>query len=265
MDAAGGDGGGALGQEIGEAAGLGGVGVETGEIAVVDADDGGGEIEDAPGVGFVVDFDEAFEADALGEGGEGGEGFVVEDADDEEHGVGAHGGGFVDLIGIEDEVLAEDREVGNAAGAFQVLGGALEEGGFGEDGEGGGAARFVGGGKIGGIEIGADVAEGGGGALDFGDDADAGTGEGGGEAAEVVALGGQAFEIGLRPQAAGGGDFGPLGGEDLIEEGHESLDRINRIYRMDRINRTEIRELKMGLRSRVESCSSCKSCHPVWF
>jgi hypothetical protein len=29
-----------------------------GEVAVVDADDGGGEVDDAAGVGFVVDFDE---------------------------------------------------------------------------------------------------------------------------------------------------------------------------------------------------------------
>ncbi len=223
MDAAGGDGGGAPGEHGGEAGGLGGVGAEMGEVAVVDADDRRGEIEDAPGIGFVMDFDEAFEADALGEGGEGGKGIVIEDADDEEHGVGAHGGGFIDLVGVEDEVLAQDGEVGDAAGAFQVLGGAFEESGFGEDGQSGGAAGFVGGGEIGGIEIGADVAEGGGGAFDFGDDADAGAGEGGGEAAEVVAFGGEAFEIGLRPEAASGGDFSLLGGEDLIKKRHKSF------------------------------------------
>jgi hypothetical protein len=223
VDAAGGDDGGALGQEGGEAGGLGGVGVEMGEVAVVDADDGGGEVEDAAGVGFVVDFDEAFEADAEGEGVEGGQLVVVEDADDEEHGVGAHGGGFVDLVGVEDEVLAEDGELDDVAGALEVLGGAFEEGGFGEDGEGGGAAVLVGGGEVAGVQVGADVAEGGGGALDFGDDADAGAGEGSGEAAEVVALGGEAFELGLGLERAGGGDFGLLGGKDLIKKRHKNF------------------------------------------
>jgi hypothetical protein len=145
----------------------------------------------------------------VGEGVEGGELVVVEDAHDEEHGVGAHGGGFVDLVGIENEVLAEDGEVDDVAGALEVLGGALEEGGFGQDGEGGGAAVLVGGGEVAGMQVGADVAEGGGGALDFGDDADAGAGEGFGEAAEVLALGGEAFELGLGLEPRGRRRFRP--------------------------------------------------------
>ncbi|OQC58836.1 MAG: hypothetical protein BWX54_00910 [Verrucomicrobia bacterium ADurb.Bin018] len=166
----------------------------------------------ATGVGFVVDFNEGVEAEVVGEGEEVAELGIVEDADDEEHGVGAHGGSFVNLVGGDDEVFAKDGEGGCGAGLLEVGGGAFEEGGFGEDGEGSRAAGGVGAGEGGGGEVGGDVAEGGGGAFDFGDDADAGGVEGGGEVAEVGAPGGEGFEGSEGGVGFGGGDFGAFGG-----------------------------------------------------
>ena len=206
--------------------GEGEVHVEGGEVAVVDAEEAGVEVEGAFEFGFVVDFEEGVEAGELGGVAEAGEGVVVEGADDEEDGAGAGFGGFNDLDGVHHEVLAEAGNV--AVGGDlelddvpEVAEGAAEEFFVGEDGDGVGAGVGVAAGLLGGVGESGDVAGGGGAALDFGDDAEAaglveGLGEGGAGAGDL----GEAGEFAVADGAEARGDFAALVGEDFGEFVH---------------------------------------------
>lgn len=57
-----------------------------------------------------MDLEEDGEAVFVGAAQAGGEGGVIEAFGDEEDGVGAQGAGLGDLIGVDDEVFAEDGE-----------------------------------------------------------------------------------------------------------------------------------------------------------
>ena len=68
----------------------------------------------------------------------------VERRDDQQQRVGARGRGLVDLIGVDDEVLAQDRQDRRRAGGAQVVERAAEVRPLGEDRERGRAAALVG-------------------------------------------------------------------------------------------------------------------------
>ena len=70
---------------------------------------------------------------------------VAEGGDDQQHRVGAVDRRLVELVGIDDEVLADDRQVAGRAGGAQVGQRAAEMRFVGEDREGGRPAPLVGG------------------------------------------------------------------------------------------------------------------------
>ena len=65
---------------------------------------------------------------------------------------------FDHLVGVDDEILAQHRQAGGGARRDQILVAALEIGRVGQHREAGRAARLIGAGEGGGIEIGADQA-----------------------------------------------------------------------------------------------------------
>ena len=132
----------------------------------------------------------------------------------------ADGAGFIDLVFVKDEVLAEDGGAGGS-GAFldggQVFGGALEVG-IGDYRYGGGAVLGVGGGQGWRVEVGAEEALGGGRLFDFGDEADAGAAQGGGEVQGRGAGGDALAQFGQGDGGAGGCQLGALLGYDAVED-----------------------------------------------
>ena len=52
---------------------------------------------------------------------------VVEDRADQQHGVRAEGAGLVDLVGVDDEVLAQQRQIDDAPDGFEVGEATLEK------------------------------------------------------------------------------------------------------------------------------------------
>ena len=73
---------------------------------------------------------------------------VVGDArHDDEDAIGAPGAGLVDLVGLEQEILAQGRQAGGLAGLREVFGPALERGLVGEHREAGRAALRIGAGE----------------------------------------------------------------------------------------------------------------------
>jgi hypothetical protein len=94
---------------------------------------------------------------------------ALEGGDDEQDAVCAHGARLVDLVGVDDEVLAQHRQVAGGAGFLQVFGRALEEAPVGEHREAGGAGARIASGDVGGAEVGAQQALAGAGLLDLGD------------------------------------------------------------------------------------------------
>ena len=80
------------------------------EVAVVDPDHVRAELERAVEVGLVVDLDQAVEVEQPRLLVEQAEGVVVERADDQQHRVRAVDRGLVELVGVDDEVLAQDRQ-----------------------------------------------------------------------------------------------------------------------------------------------------------
>ncbi len=119
------------------------VGAQRAEVAVVDADQGGVAPQRAVELGFVVYLDEDFEAQRAGLGGELGQLSAGESGGDEKDAVRTCEAGFDDLVGIQDEVLAEDGQRNRGACGLQVGEGALELGVLGENGEAGGAGARV--------------------------------------------------------------------------------------------------------------------------
>ena len=164
------------------------VGGHGAEVAIVDAEQavaGVGEADvgaDAEQGVDVVDFDEGGELQLGGEDEQVDELALGETICDEEDGVGAVDAGFVELIGVDDEILAEDGEWDFGADLLEVGQFALEVFPIGETTDGDGAGVVVLAGDGDGVEVFADESGGGAGLFDFGDDVDVGV------------LGGDGFE-----------------------------------------------------------------------
>ena len=91
-----------------------------------------------------MDLDQAVEVEAARLVVELAQLVVVEGADDQQHRVGAVDRRLVELVGVDDEVLAQDRQVAGGAGRAQVLERAAEVALVGEHRERRRAAALVG-------------------------------------------------------------------------------------------------------------------------
>ena len=140
------------------------------EVAVVDPDHLGVELKRALELAVVVDLDQAVEVEPPR--------LVVDRArarrrssaaDDQQHRVGAVDRGLVQLVRIDDEVLAEDRQLARLAGGAQVVERAAEALLLGQDRERRGAAPLVGADPIDDLGRGGDVAGARRAALELGD------------------------------------------------------------------------------------------------
>ena len=171
----------------GELFGGGDVGDQGLEIAVVDADQPGLEPQRAIEFGRVVRLDQHVHAEPHGNRFEFRGLGVGQHRHDQQHAIGAHRPAFVDLPGVEHEILAQGGQGAAGAGGGEIGFGAVEVGQVSQHRQAGGAAGLVGGGQFSGVEVRPNGTAGGRGALDFGDQAHPAGGdftiEGGGETA----------------------------------------------------------------------------------
>ena len=132
--------------------------VERPQVAVVDPDDAGVGREGRVELARVVRLDERLEAEVAGLAHEAREtGRRVEDGE-QEHEVGPGSPEEVELPGIDDELLREDRDGDGGADGPEVVHGAPEPVRLAEDGDGRRAARGVGAGARDGVVRGGDRA-----------------------------------------------------------------------------------------------------------
>ena len=122
---------------------------------------------------FVVDLDEHVEPEVVRGLVQRARGFVVDRGHDDEDAVGAPGARLQHLIGIEQEILAQDRQRRRRARLHQMLGRALERRRVGEHRKAGRAARLIGPGEPRRLEILADQPLRRARLLDFGDEPEA--------------------------------------------------------------------------------------------
>lgn len=122
------------------------------QIAIVYADDMGFGGEGAIELGACVDFNQRFHLQCATEGDEVAQQRIVESGNDQEEAIGVVGARFPDLPGIEDEVLAENRERDFLASITKILEGAAKEFTFGKNGKSGSARGFEGFGERGSVE-----------------------------------------------------------------------------------------------------------------
>lgn len=126
---------------------------ERGQVAIVDADQSRLHCHRALQLRLVMDFDQHAHAHGLGSGLEFDRLAMVEHGQDQENGVGPHGACFMDLVGIDHEVLAQDRQARYCLGQLQVGRFALEEGLVGQDRQARRATIPVGLGNCGNLEV----------------------------------------------------------------------------------------------------------------
>ena len=145
---------------------------------------------------------------------------VVETLGDQQHGVGPGDSRLQDLVGIEDEILAQQRQIDGRADLAQIVETALEMRPVGQHADAGGPVLLVDLGDLDGVEVGAEDAPRGAGLLHFGDEADgAAAGQGGVEIANRRGVGQLPSQLVLGDVGSGRGDFTPLLGNDLVKEG----------------------------------------------
>ena len=117
---------------------------EVGKVAVVDADHVGVDLECGLQLRSLVHFHKAVEIEVPGLGVQTIELLPLERRDYQEHRVGAGGRRLVELILVDREVLAEDRQVGVRARFPKVIERATEVRAVCEDRDRCGAPAFVG-------------------------------------------------------------------------------------------------------------------------
>src|SRR6185437_9251824 len=199
---------------------------ERGQVPLVHPDQGGPDGQRPVQLGLVVDLDQGIEADVGGQPGQFSQLRVAEGGDDQQDGVGPHQAGVEDVGRADGEVLAEHRHPGGGPGGHQVVGGPAEVVPVGQYRQAGGPAGDVGGGHLGRVEVGGQVAIGRRPALHFGDHRQAaaagavaggGRGDGGGEPLGRRAVEGGPPEGVDVPPVGGGGR--PVCGHDLRQVG----------------------------------------------
>ena len=137
------------------------------EVAGVDADRVRAERQRPRELGAVVRLDEGIQAGRGRRGHEARTGHVVEVAEQEQQRVGARFGRGLHVGFIREEALGEQGDAGRGPRGPQVVPAAAEALGVDEDRHGGGPGPLVGGGKLGGVGIGTQVAHGRRAALDL--------------------------------------------------------------------------------------------------
>ena len=111
-------------------------GMEGAEVAVVYTYQVGFGFEGCGEFALVVDFYQALHTALFGERLEFADDGDVQHGDDEQDGVGAVGAGFVNLVGVEDELFTQDGADGgmsDGSSGFEVLEATLEVVFVGED------------------------------------------------------------------------------------------------------------------------------------
>ena len=119
------------------------------QVAGVDPDDPGPGVEGAVGLFLGVHLDQRGHAERLDPLEQADQGVLVERGDDQQHHVGAVGAGLVDLVGADDEVLAQDRDRHLGPNRVEVVERAAEAALLGEHADDAGAAGLVVGGQPG--------------------------------------------------------------------------------------------------------------------
>ena len=112
------------------------VDIEGLEVAGVDPDDAGPGVQSAAGLLRVVDLDQRGHPQAVHLAEQAGQGRLVERGDDEQDEVGAVGSRLEHLVGVDDEVLAQHRDVDRGADGREVSQGATEAALLGQDADG---------------------------------------------------------------------------------------------------------------------------------
>ena len=191
------------------------------EVAVVDADQPAVERQRAVELLLVVHLGDGVHAPRVGVGAQRAGHHVVDGGHDDQDAVGAQRARLRHLVAVEHEVLAQRGQLGGGARLRQMLGRALEGGAVGEHGQARRAARRVGLGERGRIEVGADQALGGARLLDLGDERGLAGGDLGlqrrGEAAHGRGLVRVLLHGRERPLGDRVGDLFQLVGGDLLE------------------------------------------------
>ena len=95
--------------------------LEIAQIAVVDADQRRFERQGAVEFGFVMRLDQHVHMQVMRRDIEGARLLIVDAGHDDENAVGAGGARFKDLIGVEHEILAQDRQMGGGARRREVV------------------------------------------------------------------------------------------------------------------------------------------------
>ncbi|CPL46548.1 Uncharacterised protein [Bordetella pertussis] len=194
-------------------------GLEGAQVAVVDADERGAQRQ--RGVQFlgVVYFHQHVHAQVDGQGFQVAQLRRRQRRDDEQDAVRAHGARRNDLVGIDDEVLAQHGQRAGRARTAQVVVRALEELHVGQHRQAGRAMHGIGRRDLGRVEVFAQHALGRRGFLDFRDDARLALADlvldGLGEAAYILARLGFAQQFGLAAHLPCGSHFLGLDGEDF--------------------------------------------------
>ena len=111
------------------------VDAEVPQIAVVDTDDRGAGTERRLELGAVVDLDEHVEPAAAGLIVQSDQLGCLEGGDDQQHGRGARGDRLIELVGVDDEVLAKQRQRARGVGLAEVLERSVEAALLGQDGD----------------------------------------------------------------------------------------------------------------------------------
>ena len=195
------------------------------QVPVVDADEPGVQAERPIQFRLVVDLDEDIHAELLRRVHKFHRPAVVHRRHDEQNTVGAEDPRLDDLVGIQHEILAQDRQDDRRPGRHQVFVGTLEVGYVGEHGEAGGAPGLEGLGQGNRCEVGADHALGRRSPLDLGDQSvsrGAGLGQARSEAAWRRRLVGGLGDDAEGPAGFAAGDVfefvGADAGEDVAHE-----------------------------------------------
>lgn len=145
---------------------------------------------------------------------------IVERRHDQQDEVGAGSPGLVDLVGVDDEVLAQQRGVDRGADGAQIGQAAAETPFFGEDADGAGTTTCVGPGQDRGVGDVGQLALAGAATLDLGDHAD----PGGAEVRHRIARGGSGSRcLSDRPvvhQLAARSHVDPDTRDDVVEHCH---------------------------------------------
>ena len=194
-----------------------GVDVEGAEVAGVDPDQLRAEVDRALGLGLVVDLDEDRQAELAGLVVEPAERGVVEGGDDQQGEVGSRGPGLEELVGGDDEVLAQERYVDRGADRPEVGQASAEAALLGQDADRRSSPARVGLGQDGGLRDLGELTLARAAALDLRDHADTWCAEAGHRVAWRCRVGQGRTQIGGRGVGLAAGEIDPHARDDVVE------------------------------------------------